>query len=124
MGATLVTGGATFRTWAPAAKEVYAVLRDFDIASPGGWTKNPGDLLQKDSRGYWTGFFPGVKDNDPYRFWIVGTGNEGYKRDPYARELEMYGYPNCNCLVRDANCYRWHDGGRSRFCISASLDCD
>jgi 1,4-alpha-glucan branching enzyme len=110
MGATLVTGGATIRTWAPGAKEVYVVPHDFDIATPGGWTKNPGDLLQKDSRGYWTGFFSGVKENDPYRFWIVGTGNEGYKRDPYARELEMYGYPNCNCLVRDGNSYRWHDG--------------
>ena len=26
MGAQLVDGGATFRTWAPAAKEVYLVL--------------------------------------------------------------------------------------------------
>src|SRR5215203_6224525 len=97
MGATLVAGGTTFRTWARDALEVYVVLHDFDIAAPGGWTKNSADLLQKDGQGCWTGFFSGVKDNDPCRFWIVGSGGEGYKRDPYARELEMYGYPNCNC---------------------------
>jgi hypothetical protein len=27
----------------------------------------------------------------------VGDGGEGFKRDPYVRELAMHGYPDCNC---------------------------
>jgi 1,4-alpha-glucan branching enzyme len=30
MGAQLIEHGATFRTWAPGAKEVYVVLHAFD----------------------------------------------------------------------------------------------
>jgi 1,4-alpha-glucan branching enzyme len=111
MGANLVDGGATFRTWAPGAREVYVVLHDFDIASPNGWCKSPGDLLVQDANGYWSGFFPGVTEGSPYRFWMVGSGGEGFKRDPYARELEMNGYPNCNCIVRSPARYQWHDSG-------------
>jgi 1,4-alpha-glucan branching enzyme len=62
MGAQLVNGGATFRTWAPGAKEVYVVLRGFDVQSPTGWKKNNRDLLVKDARGHWAGFFPEVVD--------------------------------------------------------------
>jgi 1,4-alpha-glucan branching enzyme len=109
MGAQLVDGGATFRTWAPNAKEVYVVLHDFDVQSPGGWKKNPRDLLIKDGHGYWAGFLPGVSDGDEYRFWVVGAGSEGFKRDPCARELQMHGYPNCNCIVRDPNTFPWCD---------------
>jgi len=109
MGAQLVERGATFRTWAPNAKQVYVVLRDFDIQSPTGWKKNDHDLLVKDTAGYWAGFFPGVADGAEYRFWVVGHGGEGFKRDPYARELHMHGYPNCNCIVRDPSNYPWHD---------------
>jgi 1,4-alpha-glucan branching enzyme len=111
MGAQLVGGGATFRTWAPSAKEVYVVLRDFDVQAPNGWKKNDHDLLVKDAAGYWAGFFPGVVDGAEYRFWVVGHGGEGFKRDPYARELHMHGYPNCNCIARDPNAYPWHDQG-------------
>jgi 1,4-alpha-glucan branching enzyme len=113
-GANLVSGGATFRTWAPNANEVYVVLNDAGDDLPADWSKNDGDLLVKDSLGYWGGFFPGVKDGDLYRFWVVGQGSgssEGFKRDPYARELEVrFGdwYP-CNCIVRDPHDYRWHD---------------
>lgn len=113
-GANLVNGGATFRTWAPNAKEVYVVLNDAGDDKPASWTKNDNDLLVKDAMGYWGGFFPGVKDDDQYRFWVVGQGpgsSEGFKRDPYARELEVRvgdWYP-CNCIVRDPNEYQWHD---------------
>jgi 1,4-alpha-glucan branching enzyme len=109
MEAQLVEGGATFRTWAPGAKEVYVVLRDFDVQSPTGWKKNDHDLLIRDANGYWAGFFPGVVDGGEYRFWIVGPGGEGFKRDPYARELQMHGYPDCNCIVRDPNAFPWRD---------------
>jgi len=76
LGAQLVGGGATFRVWAPGAKQVYVVLRDFDVKAPTGWKKNANDLLLRDANGYWAGFFPGVKDSDEYRFWVVGEGGE------------------------------------------------
>ncbi|HSJ04865.1 MAG TPA: alpha-amylase family glycosyl hydrolase [Verrucomicrobium sp.] len=111
LGANLVAGGATFRTWAPAAKEVYLVQNDSGTEVPGVWTRNEADLLVKDSHGCWGGFFPDVKDGDEYRFYVVGHGSEGFKRDPYARELKMNGYPHCNCIVRDPDEFVWHDAG-------------
>jgi 1,4-alpha-glucan branching enzyme len=109
MGAELIADGATFRVWGPGAKEVYVVLHDFDLTAATRWQKSDGDLLVRDGAGYWAGFFPGVKDGAEYRFWVVGHGGEGFKRDPYARELVMNGYPDCNCIVRDENSYPWHD---------------
>ena len=35
--------------------------------------------------GHWIGFIPGVKDSDPYLFYIEGRGSSGYKRGPRAR---------------------------------------
>lgn len=107
MGAELVGGGATFRLWAPGAKEIYVIFHDFDAQAE----KNDAHLLARDSNGYWAGFFPDIKDGTPYRFWVVGHGGEGFKRDPYARELAMQGYPDCNCIVRDPHSYPWHDQG-------------
>src|SRR5207237_1425864 len=81
---------------------------------PDTYQKRPHDLMVKDGDGYWSGYVHGMKDGDLYRFYVVGTGSEGLKRDPYARELEMRGkdpwYP-CNCIVRDPNSYEWHDHG-------------
>jgi 1,4-alpha-glucan branching enzyme len=111
LGANLVPGGATFRTWAPAAHEVYVVLGHPAGAPPALFAKEPGDLLVKDAAGCWAGFMPGVGDGDPYRFYVVGAGSEGFKRDPYARELEFHGYPDCNCIVRNPADYLWHDQG-------------
>jgi 1,4-alpha-glucan branching enzyme len=51
-----------------------------------------------------------VKDGDPYRFWVVGTGSAGPKRDPYARELGP-GFPQADCIVREVWSYPWHDQG-------------
>src|ERR1043165_6325525 len=109
LGATLLPGGATFRVWAPTALEVYIALGHPTGTAPGAFPKNAGDLLVKDANGYWAGFVPGIKDGDLYRFYVVGTGSEGFKRDPYARELEFNGYPDCNCIVRNPADYPWHD---------------
>ena len=115
MGGTLVPGGATFRAWAPAALEVYVAWKPSDGGSPpASYPKNPGDLLVKDAAGHWTGFVPGLKDGDLYRFYVVGTGSEGLKRDPYARELEFNGYPDCDCILRDPQDYAWHDADSAR----------
>ncbi len=111
LGATVVPGGATFRTWAPMALEVYIALGHPTGTVSGAFPKHADDLLVKDTNGYWAGFVPGVKDGDLYRFYVVGTGSEGFKRDPYARELELNGYPDCNCIVRNPADYPWHDSG-------------
>jgi 1,4-alpha-glucan branching enzyme len=111
LGATLVPGGATFRTWAPGATEVYIALKQPVGTASATFPKRASDLLVKDAAGFWGGFVPGIKDGDLYRFYVVGTGSEGFKRDPYARELEMNGYPDCNCIVRDPADYHWHDAG-------------
>ena len=111
LGATLTPDGATFRTWAPAAREVYIACEQPTGTPAAAFPKNPDDLLVKDDNGFWAGFVPGIKDGDLYRFYVVGTGSEGFKRDPYARELEFNGYPDCNCIVRDPDNYVWHDAG-------------
>ncbi len=104
-GATLGADGATFRVWAPAADAVY-----LHGIFGGQVSEELSDdrLLQKDARGYWTGYQDGARDGDRYRFWVQGAGGSGYKRDPCARELEPDGFPNCFCILR-ARSFPWHD---------------
>lgn len=113
MGANLIADGATFRVWAPNdAVEIYIRLSDRpDAINAAGdtWQPTPEQKLLRNADNTWTGFVPGVKDGDYYRFYIGGRGVQPYKRDPYARELEFYGYPDCDCIVRDASSYPWHD---------------
>ncbi len=104
-GATLVDGGVAFRFWAPAAQRVYVALDGVFTYLP-----DPDDELVRDPEtGDWTGFFPGVEAGTKYRFYVIGAGGEGFKRDPQARELELYGYPECDALVVDDSAYPWHD---------------
>ena len=107
MGANLTNGGATFRVWAPSATAVYLVLN-----ADASYIPSPGDLLAKDpATGHWTGFASGVTEGTPYRFWVVGAGSSGFKRDPYARELRYPAgttdYVNTNCIVTDPASYQW-----------------
>ncbi|GLY00160.1 alpha-amylase family glycosyl hydrolase [Actinoplanes sp. NBRC 101535] len=106
-GSVLVDGGATFRFWAPAARSVH-------ISFHGVFDHRPvpeEELVFRPETGDWTGFFAGVTAGTKYRFYVVGDGGEGFKRDPYARELELYGYPECDALVVDDRAYPWHDHG-------------
>jgi 1,4-alpha-glucan branching enzyme len=106
IGATLLADGATFKVWAPLAKAVYL------HGVFGGETfDRPSDdrLLQKDDRGYWTGYQTGAQDGDRYRFWVEGEGSRGYKRDPCARELDPDGFPNCFSILRPREGFPWHD---------------
>ncbi len=107
MGANLVRdGGATFRTWAPRATAVY-VNGVFGGVAQTGQVANL--LMAKDANGYWTGFIAQAQEGDLYRFWVDNV-THGYKRDPYARELATDApFPNCNCFIRSANAYPWHD---------------
>ena len=103
-----MSGGATFRAWAPRATAVY-------VNGVFGGTPRTGQtddlLMVKDGNGYWTGFIPDAQDGDPYHFWVVGaSGSSGYKRDPYAREMATDSpFPTCSCLIRSATAYPWHD---------------
>jgi 1,4-alpha-glucan branching enzyme len=107
MGANLLDGGATFRTWAPRATAVYVN----GVFGGSGMTGRSEDLLMlRDGNGYWTGFIAGARDGDPYRFYVVGAGSSGYKRDPYAREMARdANFPECSCLIRSGSAYPWHD---------------
>jgi 1,4-alpha-glucan branching enzyme len=105
MGVSLVAAGATFRVWAPAATAIYVVRDGID-----DYQLRDADLLvrQSDSE-TWAGYFPGVHDGTKYRYFVVGPRGSGFKRDPWARELELAGYPDCDCIVRDPAGYPWHD---------------
>lgn len=104
MGANLIGDGATFRVWAPQAREVY-VCGDFNNK-----VRDEASKLVRHSDGRWTGFFPQVVDGSTYKFHIVGQSGEGPKRDPYARELTPE-WPNPDCIVRQADSYAWQDAG-------------
>jgi 1,4-alpha-glucan branching enzyme len=112
MGATLVGDGATFRLWAPGAREVYIITGEHGGAGEPGWAPGDGDALVRRDDGTWTGFVPGLTDGSRYRFWVVGYGSTGFKRDPYARELTTDpAFPNADCIIRDPYGYPWHDQG-------------
>ena len=117
MGANLVSeigvagGGATFRAWAPRATAVY-VNGVFGGANMVGQTDNL--LMMKDANGYWSGFIASAGEGDTYKFYVVGQGSSGYKRDPYARELAndpAAPFPVCSAVIRAASEYPWHDSG-------------
>src|SRR3954466_5266470 len=105
-GATLVGGGVTFRTWAPHATAVYAITDQLPASRLPEWSPDARDAMVAQGDGTWAGFVAGIGDGAPYRFWIEGTGDAGFKRDPYARELGTQpAFPDCDCLVHDPTRY-------------------
>ena len=100
MGATLTNGGATFRVWAPNAHRVHACVK--------GAAADDTNLLTRDEHGHWRGFLPGVQDRDRYKFFVVGDGGSGPKRDPFARELATP-FPS-DCVIRETD-FPWHETG-------------
>jgi 1,4-alpha-glucan branching enzyme len=106
MGGTVVPGGATFRIWAPRAKDVY-VSGDFN-----GWKQNDSCRLNPIGGGHWAGFFPVLQDGDQYKFYVNGIGTEGFKRDPRARVLTFLpDFPGSNCVLRNPFRFPWHETG-------------
>src|SRR5262249_22526402 len=100
MGGNLVVGGATFRVWAPHAQAVHACVN--------GAAPNDHNLLTPNEQRHWRGFLPGVQDHDRYKFFVVGDGGSGPKRDPFARELTTP-FPG-DCVIRSPD-FPWHDTG-------------
>src|SRR3954471_24283010 len=107
LGASLVDGGATFSAWAPGADAVFVVLAG-DPVPP----STDRALVKDEPSGRWRVFLPGVGAGSRYRFFVLGPGGSGLKRDPWARELDA-GYPDCDCIVVDPAAYTWHDHGFS-----------
>ena len=88
MGANLVEGGATFRVWAPGAIDLYVVTDDLGAARGAGWiTSRARSFTASSLTGRGPGSFLESKTATPYRFYVVGEGGTGFKRDPWAREL-------------------------------------
>src|SRR5947209_4092677 len=111
MGANLVPGGATFRTWAPRARNVYLVAGNAlrQSLSP-GWVPSSGDRLAALGDETWAGFLEGATSGLRYMFWIEGEDSSGLKRDPFARELTLEpAFSASHCIVRDPADYVWHD---------------
>lgn len=113
MGGNLVPGGgATFRVWAPAAFEVHVRL-----TRAGDVINTPADVFEPSAETHlvrdgdrFAGFVAGARDGDHYRFYVVKR-SQPYKRDPYARELEFYDWPDVDCILRNPRSYPWHDAG-------------
>jgi 1,4-alpha-glucan branching enzyme len=106
MGGAIVPGGAVFRIWAPNAKQVW-LSGDFN-----GWKQDDSCALDRIGDGHWAGFFAGLREGEQYLFYIDGTGSDGYKRDPRARQLTFQpAFPNCNCLLTDPARFPWHNTG-------------
>jgi 1,4-alpha-glucan branching enzyme len=101
-GGHLVDPGATFRIWAPNAREVYLIW-----GNPDGAERPAAEWRLEQQGEHFVGFVTPAQDGDYYRYWIVGPDGEGPKRDPWARELEWQGYPDCDCILRDPTAYPW-----------------
>src|SRR5690606_7030969 len=93
--------GATFRVWAPNAREVH-VCGDFN-----DWEPNESNRLVPIGGGSWAGFVPGAAEHQTYKYYLVGEGSSGFKRDPYARELD----PSFTvCIIRSPD-FPWRASG-------------
>jgi len=111
LGATPTASGVTFRLWAPLAQQIFILTgASLQAAEQPGFSPSRDDAMFALSDGTWGALVPGIGEGASYRFWVVGSGSTGFKRDPRARELSFIpAYPNCDCLVRDATTYPWHD---------------
>jgi 1,4-alpha-glucan branching enzyme len=101
MGAQVIADGATFRIWAPNAHHVH-VLSDFTA-----WNADESTRLARGADGHWWGFVRGARDRQRYKFYVVGQAGGGWKRDPYARELD---WSSGDCILRRQD-FPWHHSG-------------
>jgi hypothetical protein len=65
MGATLRSGGAMVRTWAPNAVDVFVATDVAATAAWTSWTPGPADRLRPLGDGTWAGFVPAMGEGDP-----------------------------------------------------------
>jgi len=106
LGATLSPGGATFKVWAPLAKAVYLNGIFAGVAFD---KQSEARLLARDAYGFWTGFQPGARDGDRYRYCVVGAQID--KRDGAGGEPAAPNLADAYAVLRRAPAYPWHDAG-------------
>ncbi len=101
LGAHVMSGGTTFRVWAPSASRV-SVIGEFS-----GWDE--GTDLHGDDSGVWSGTISGVGHGDVYKYRITGPmgGTPFDKADPFAFKAEEP--PRTGSVVWDLS-YVWDDG--------------
>ncbi len=94
--------GVRFSVWAPHAASV-AVMGEFNA-----WNKATCPLLHVDDTEYWTGFVPGAKVGQAYKY-VINTpqGHTLLKADPYAFHAEKR--PQNASIIANINNYTWHD---------------
>src|SRR5919205_886562 len=74
------------------------------LQAPMGGTLVPG------GNGHWAVFIPGLKDGDPYMYFVDGQGSSGYKRDPHARLLTIEPpFPKAHSVLRNPAAFPWHE---------------
>ena len=92
--------GYMFRVWAPNA-----VL----VELAGDWSDWIPQPMERDDKGVWSLFVPGVKQYDSYKYLLTGEdGQRRWKADPYAFHAETR--PLTNSKVYDIGGYAWTDG--------------
>ncbi|MCH8830524.1 MAG: 1,4-alpha-glucan branching protein GlgB [Planctomycetes bacterium] len=93
--------GVRFAVWAPNARAVSMIW------DGNGWTAGNDDLWGSDD-GVWSGFVPGMKAGDAYKFAIrTQTGEILEKADPYAFQTELP--PQTASIVNDPAGHEWND---------------
>lgn len=102
VGATVQTDGVAYCVWAPAVPLVRVEIRTFD----GKARVLP---LQRDNKGYHTGFDKNGRAGDAYLYYLEG---KGHFPDPASRaqQVSVHGHS----LVVDSTRYRWTDASWCR----------
>ncbi len=113
MGGNLLPSGsgATFRVWAPAARQV-TLYWQYEKQDDGSWLHCHAGHLTQQAEGIWAGYVPRLVHGTRYMFHVEGPegGTAGLKRDPYARDLtDDPMWPSCQCLLYNPNVFPWHD---------------
>jgi len=93
--------GTRFTVWAPEVKSI-AVIGDFN-----NWNEDAFLLMSLGQSGVWTGFIPGAKEGDAYKYLVTTkNGEKHYKADPYAFGSEVR--PKSASIITKFR-YKWND---------------
>ncbi len=93
--------GTRFAVWAPNA-------RDVSVVCDANYWQHGQDPLHRIDEGIWTGFVPGMKHGDTYKYSIGNSwGHVEQKADPYGYYAELR--PKSASIVYDLGHYRWND---------------
>lgn len=106
MGAIPVSGGVSFRVWAPHATgvNVRGAFNSWGMTNP---------LNSEGASGLWSGVVAGARAGDAYKFFITNSApvapnsTTAWRRDPYSRQLVPYIANDSNSVVYDTSAFDW-----------------